>query len=114
MIEDERALATSCLANVVIVQEGMGDKPLQAKNAINYLNSKSKTHFHFAGIQDREDIIAQARKYIIKDNMVKEETTKDNFFRGIAKDFKVMFKNIFSQGLPNFWDEQGVCIAEND
>ena len=26
MIEDERALATSCLANVVTVQEGMGDK----------------------------------------------------------------------------------------
>ena len=26
MIEDERALTTSCLANVVTVQEGMGDK----------------------------------------------------------------------------------------
>jgi len=40
MTEDERELAVSCLANVVIVQEGMGDKPLQDHNAINYLNSK--------------------------------------------------------------------------
>ena len=79
MIKDERVLAISFLPNVVIVQEGMADKPLQAQNAINYLNSKSKSHLHFAGIQDRADIIAQARKYIVKDNMVKEVTTKANF-----------------------------------
>ena len=40
MIEDEKALAVSCLANVAIVQEGIANKPLQAQNAINYLNSK--------------------------------------------------------------------------
>lgn len=38
MIEDERALEASYLANVVTIQEGMGDKPLQGHNAINYLN----------------------------------------------------------------------------
>ena len=114
MIEDERALTTSFLANVTTVQEGMGDKYLQVHNAINYLNSKSKTQLHFVGIQDREDIIAQARKYIIKDNMVKDVTTKANFFLGRDEDFKVMFKDIFNQGWPNFQDKQGVCIAEND
>ena len=25
-----------------------------------------------------------------------------------------MFKDISSQVLPNFWDEQGVCIVENE
>ena len=50
MIKDERVLVVSCLANVVTVQEGMGDKPLQAQNATKYLNSKSKDHFNFVGI----------------------------------------------------------------
>lgn len=40
MIEDERALIVSCLANVATIQEGIGDKSLQAQNAINCLNSK--------------------------------------------------------------------------
>ena len=114
MIEDERALTTSFLANVITIQEGMGDKYLQVHNAINYLNSNSKTQLHFVGIQDRANIIAQVRKYIIKDNMVKEVTTKANFFLGRDEDFKVMFKDIFSQGWPNCRDKQGVCIIEND
>ena len=46
--------------------------------------------------------------------MVKEVTTKANFLLGRDEDFKVMFKDIFSHGLPNFCDEQGVCIIEND
>ena len=40
MIEDERVLEVSCLENFVTVQEGMGYKPLQDQNVINYLNSK--------------------------------------------------------------------------
>ena len=46
--------------------------------------------------------------------MVKEVTSKANFFPGKVEDFKVLFKDIFSKSFPNFWDEQGVCIAEND
>lgn len=40
-VEDERDLVT-CLANVSIIQENIGDKSLKAFNAINYLNSRSK------------------------------------------------------------------------
>jgi len=46
--------------------------------------------------------------------MVKEVTTKVNFLLGRTEDFKVLFKDIFSQGLPNFCDEQGICIIENE
>ena len=42
-VEDERKIASSCLANILALQENMGDKPLQAQNAINFLNSRSKT-----------------------------------------------------------------------
>ena len=42
-VEDERQLATSCLDNLLTLQENLGDKPLQAQNAINFLNSRTKT-----------------------------------------------------------------------
>ena len=41
-VEDEGELATTCLANVSIIQENMGDMPLNDFNAINYLISRSK------------------------------------------------------------------------
>ena len=25
-----------------------------------------------------------------------------------------MFKNVFNQGLPNFWDEEGMMVEENE
>ena len=33
---------------------------------------------------------------------------------GIVSDFKVIFQNIFEHGLPNFWDEQGIFLSEED
>ena len=42
MLQYEKALVDTCLTNVALVQEGMGHKHVQAKNAINFLNSQSK------------------------------------------------------------------------
>ena len=36
MLQDEKSLVTTCLSNVVVVQENMCDKPIQAQNAINF------------------------------------------------------------------------------
>lgn len=52
-LEDERELDTPCLANVSTIQESLGDNPLQALNAINYLNTRTKTQLTFAGIHDK-------------------------------------------------------------
>ena len=38
-VEDERQLETSCLANLQVLHDNLGDRPFQAQNAINYLNS---------------------------------------------------------------------------
>ena len=57
----------------------MGDKPIQAQRDINFLNSQSKTQLQFAGIQDRDDLIVQAKKYIIKDTPAREVALKANF-----------------------------------
>ena len=41
-----------------IIQENMGDKPLQAQNAINYLNSRSITQLQIVGVEDRSNMIS--------------------------------------------------------
>ena len=40
MLQDERSLVITCLSNIVVVQESMGDKPIQAQKSINFLNSQ--------------------------------------------------------------------------
>ena len=39
---------------------------------------------------------------------------KANFLKTRDEQFKNMFRNLFSHGLPNLWDEEGAMIAEND
>ena len=92
----------------------MGDKPIQAQKAINFLNSLSKTQLQFVGIQDRDGLIAQAKKYIVKDTLAREVALNANFLKRRAKQFKNMFRNVFSQGFPNFWDEEGMMVAESE
>ena len=92
----------------------MGDKPIQAQRDINFLYSQSKTRLQFAGIQDRADLIVQAKKYIVKDNLARQVSLKTNFLKNRAKQFKSMFRNVFSQGFPSFWDEEGTVVAESE
>ena len=92
----------------------MGDKPLRAQNAINFLNSRTKTQLQFAGIEDTKDLIYHARKYIIKDRLLKDMTANANYSLRRVEDFKIIFKDMFEKGLPNFWDEHGLFILEND
>ena len=81
MFQDERSLVITCLSIVALVQESIGDKPIQSQKAINFLNSQSKTKLQFAGIQDSDDIISQAKKYIVKDTLEREVALKDNFLK---------------------------------
>ena len=39
---------------------------------------------------------------------------KANFLKTRVEQFKNMFRNLFSHGLPNLWDEEGAMIAKND
>ena len=113
MLQDEMTLVTTCLSNVALVQESMGDKTIQAQRAINFLNSQ-QTQLQFAGIQDMADLIVQAKKYIVKDSLAREVALEENFLKSRAEQFKNMFRNVFNQGLPSFWDEEGTVIDENE
>ena len=111
-VEDERQLETSFLDNLQTLQENLGDKPFQAHNAINYLNSRTKTQLQFTGVEDGSDLISQAREYIIKDRLLKEIAIKANYLLRRVEYFNIIFKEIFEQGLPNFWDEQGLFLSD--
>ena len=60
------------------------------------------------------DLIAQAKKYIIKDKMLQNTTAKAKYMLGRVSDFRVIFQNVFELGLPKFWDEQGMFLSEVD
>ena len=96
MVQDERYLVITCLSNVSLVHEIMGDKPIQAQKAINFLNSQSKTQLQFAGIQDIANLISQEKKYIVKYTLEREVALKDSFLRTKDEQFKNMFRNLFS------------------
>ena len=54
MLQDERYLVPTCLSNVVVVQENMGDKPIQAQKSINFLNSQSKLNYSLQGYKTEQ------------------------------------------------------------
>ena len=59
-------------------------------------------------------MISQARKYIIKDRPLKDIATNANYLLRRVDDFKIIFKEIFEQGLPNFLDEEGLFLSEDE
>ena len=54
------------------------------------------------GIQDRAELIVQAKKYIVKDALAIEVLMKANFLRARVEQFMHVFKNFFDNGLPSF------------
>ena len=114
MLQDDKALVDTCLSNVNLVQEMMGDKPVQAQRAINFLNSQSKTQLQFSGIQDKAKLIVHAKKYIVNETLAKEVLMKANFLKARVNQFKHAFKCLFDNGLPSFWNEEGIIISEDD
>ena len=88
MLQDERYLLIRCSSNVALVQESMGDKPIQAQKSIDFLNSQSKTQLEFARIQDKADLISQEKKYIVKDTLAREVALEANFLKTRVEQFK--------------------------
>ena len=59
-------------------------------------------------------MIVQAKKYIVKEALAKEVFMKAKFLKARAKQFMHAFKNLFDNGLPSFWNEEGIMISESD
>lgn len=46
--------------------------------------------------------------------MLQNTTAKAKFMLGRVSDFRVIFQNVFEHGIPNFWDEQGIFLSEDN
>lgn len=46
--------------------------------------------------------------------LLKEIDAKANYLLRRVEDFKIIFIKIFEQGLPNFWDEQGLFLSDTE
>ena len=68
----------------------------------------------FEGIQDRSDLIAQAKKYITKEKMLHDTTAKAKYMLSKIDDFRVIFKDVFEHSLPSSWDEHSLFLSENE
>ena len=55
------------------------------------MNSRTKNELQFERIQDRTNLIAQAKKYNIKDKMLQNTIAKAKFILGRVSDFRVIF-----------------------
>ena len=78
------------------------------------MNLRTKNQLQFEGIQDIIDLIAQAKKYIIKDKMLQNNTAKAKFVPSRVSDFRAIFQSDFEHSLPNFGDEQGIFLSDED
>ena len=46
--------------------------------------------------------------------MMKDIIAQDNFMLWRIEDFKLLFKDVFWHGFPNFWNEQGLYLSEEE
>ena len=58
-------------------------------------NQKQKHKLHFVGIQAKKYLITQARKYIIKDILLKDVTANTNLLLRRVEDSKMISKDMF-------------------
>ena len=113
-VEDEREFSSTVSANIFNFKQMLGDKPSKAQNFINYLNSRTKVQLNFVGIDEKEEIISHVRKYIIKNQMMKDLSLKTNFMKARISDFKIIFTVMFLLGFPRFWNSEGFLIPESE
>ena len=78
-----------------------------AHNAVNFLNSLTYQNMHNIGIKDKVAIVLWVKIFINKHQLMKVVQDKANQMSSQIKDFRVAFQNLFDDGLPSFWDDEG-------
>ena len=59
-------------------------------------------------------MIIQAKKYIVKESLPKEVLMKADFLKARVDQFKQAFKFLFDNGMPSFWNDEGLIVLEDD
>ena len=102
MLNEERKLAHLSLANAKTFLDKLGGKPTIAQAAINLLISQTNVQLQFTGVQNRADLLFNAKKYTMKKGMIKLVQEKAYFLLQRTNDFKILFEDLFKIGLPFF------------
>ena len=107
-IDDQSALVNLANQRLKMVNETMERKPLiTTQNALNFLNSLTYQKLQDIGIKDRVAIVLWSKKYIHKHHLMKVVQDKADEMTSRINDFRHAFKELFEDGLPSFWDEEG-------
>ena len=66
LLDEEKKLANLSLTNAKIFLQSLGGKPAIAQAAINLLISETSAQLQFAGVENKSDLLFNAKKYITK------------------------------------------------
>jgi len=92
----------------VFVNEVLAKKPSKwNENAIDLLNSIPTADLQTIGVKDRTTLIISARRITTKHNLLRSVQNKDIQMDLSIQEFKDAFEQLFSKGLPSFWDGKG-------
>ena len=64
------------------------------------------------GIKDRISIVLWAKKFIHKHHLMKMVQDRADEIVLQVNNFKQVFKELFEDGLPSFWDEEGRMFSQ--
>ena len=96
-----------------LVNEHMEKIPLTtAQNTQNFLNSLTYHKLHDLGINDRISIVLWVKKFIHKHHLMKMVRDKSEELILQVNNFKQEFKELFEDGFPSFWDEEGRMFSQ--
>ena len=112
-IDDQSVLVNLATQRLKLANETMEKKPLNtAQNALNFFNYLTYQKLQEIGIKDIVAIILWSKKFINKHQLMKVVQDKANVMSSQINDFRHAFKELFEDGLPSFWDEEGRLFSQ--
>jgi hypothetical protein len=87
---------------------------LSRKKVINLLNAIPIVDLQTIGVKDRIAVIISARRIIAKHNLLRLVQNKVVQMEHDIQYFKYAFEQLFSKGIPSFWDGKVSLYNQED
>ena len=111
--DDQSTLVNLANQRLKLVNETMERKPLSTtQNALNFLNSLTYKKLQDIGVKDRVEMVLWSKRFIHKHHLMKTVQDKADEMTSRINDFRHAFKELFEDGLPSFWDEEGRLFSQ--
>jgi hypothetical protein len=114
-INDKDNMVATARNRCKVVNEVLAKKPSEwAQNAIDLLNAIPTVDLPTIGVKDRTALIISARRIIAKHNLLRSVQNKAMQMEQSIQEFRDAFEQLFSKGLPSFWDGKGSLYNQED